>query len=74
MMMYWYVLVCTCTYLYISIYNGTYYYVDLWVHAMKAPLTDFKEISVSQSTVHAGICQYILVYTSMYQHIPIHTK
>jgi hypothetical protein len=34
------------------------------------PLTDFKESSVSESTVHAGIYQYIPVYTSMYQYIP----
>ncbi len=33
---------------------------------------DLKESSVSESTVHAGICWYIPVYTSMYQHIPIH--
>ncbi len=31
----------------------------------------FQRCSVSERTVHAGINYYILVYTSMYQHMPI---
>ena len=43
------------------------------------PLTDFKQISVSESTVHAGtyqyilvhagLCWYVLVCTGMYQYV-----
>ncbi len=32
-------------YLYISVYNGTYYYLDLWVHAMKAPLWHLERVA-----------------------------
>ena len=38
--MYWYVLVHTSTYWYVhvrTVYNGIYYHVYLWIHAMKAP-------------------------------------
>ncbi len=64
---------CTVLYCLIQGYRTLWYFQILPCTVMY-PLTDFKESSVSESTVHADICQYILVYISMYQHIPIHTK
>ncbi len=70
---------CTFMYLLVPPYSGVQ---DFWAFPCPAlsclvlcctvlyPLPDFKEILVSESTVHAGIYQPMLVYTSMYQHMP----
>ena len=70
---------CTFMYLLVPPYSGVQ---DFWAFPCPAlsclvpcctvlyPLADFKEILVSESTVHAGIYQPMLVYTSMYQHMP----
>ena len=45
---YWYVLVHTSTYWYVlvcTVYNGIYYHVYLWVHAMKAPLGHLERVA-----------------------------
>ena len=48
--MYWYILVHTSTYGYVlvcTVYNGIYYHVYLWVHAMnlKAPLGHLERVA-----------------------------
>ena len=46
--MYWYVLVHTSTYWYVhvrTVYNGMYYHVYLWAHAMKAPLWQLERVA-----------------------------
>ena len=74
---------CTFMYLLVPPYSGVQ---DFWAFPCPAlsclvpccsvlyPLADFKEIFVSESTVHADIYQPMLVlsvvYTSMYQHMP----
>ncbi len=70
---------CTFMYLLIPPYSGVQ---DFWAFPCPAlsclvpcctvlyPLADLKEILVSESTVHAGLYQPMLVYTSMYQHMP----